>query len=101
MILLFPTISTIWNETATVVQALKCAIAKALLVLVTGEPSCTVTIEYATSYRTPPSLVFVASAWVPPGPGAEGSWNGNAVASTGVGDVDVPEPDGVVLVVEP
>jgi hypothetical protein len=45
MTLLWPTTSTIWNETATVVQALQWAIAKALFVLVTGAPSCTVTIE--------------------------------------------------------
>jgi hypothetical protein len=41
-------------------------------------------------------LVFVASAWVPPGPGAEGSWNGNAVAFTGVLVVDVLEVSGGV-----
>jgi hypothetical protein len=58
-----------------------------------------VTIEYATSYSTPPSLVFVASAWVPPGPGADGSWNGNAVALTGAGDVDVEAGGGVAVVV--
>jgi hypothetical protein len=39
-------------------------------------------------------LVFVASAWVPPGPGADGSWNGNAVAFTGVLVVDVLEVAG-------
>jgi hypothetical protein len=45
MILLWPMTRTIWKDTATVVHALQCAIAKALLVLVTGAPSCTVTIE--------------------------------------------------------
>jgi hypothetical protein len=44
-ILLCPMTSTIWKETATVVHALQCAIANALFVLVTGAPSCTVTIE--------------------------------------------------------
>jgi hypothetical protein len=39
MIRLCPTTRTIWNETATVVHALQCAIAKALFVLVTSAPS--------------------------------------------------------------
>jgi hypothetical protein len=38
-----PTIRTTWNETATVVQRLQLASAKALFVLVTGAPSLTVT----------------------------------------------------------
>lgn len=32
------------------------------------------------SYLTPPFVVLTASAWVPPGPGADGSLKGNAVA---------------------
>jgi hypothetical protein len=43
MFLLEPTISTSWNDTATVVQALQWAIAYALLVLVTSAPPVTVT----------------------------------------------------------
>lgn len=38
MILLCPMTRTTWNETATVVHALQCAIANALLVLVTSAP---------------------------------------------------------------
>src|SRR4051794_36448541 len=39
----------------------------------------------------PPSFVFTASAWFSCGPGAAGSWNGNAVAGTGA--VEAVEPD--------
>jgi hypothetical protein len=45
MILLWPITSTTRKDTATVVHAVQCAIANALLVLVTGALSCTVTIE--------------------------------------------------------
>ena len=38
-----PTIRTTWNDTATVVQALQLAKAKALLLFVTGLPPLTVT----------------------------------------------------------
>jgi hypothetical protein len=44
---------------------------------------------------TPPLVVFVARAWVPPGPGAAGSLNGKAVASE-VGLGLVPALDGLV-----
>lgn len=43
MFLLWPTTRTTWNETATVVHALQCAIAYALLVLVTLAPPLTST----------------------------------------------------------
>src|SRR5205809_705868 len=81
----WPTTSTSWNETATVVQALQLASAYAELVSSTASPPSTVTSEYATSYLMPPSVVLTASAWESCGPGAFGSLNGNAVAgATGV-----------------
>jgi hypothetical protein len=43
--LLWPTIRTTWNETATVVQAWQWAKAKALFLLVAAAPSWTVTRE--------------------------------------------------------
>ena len=48
IVLLWPMIRTIWNDTATVVHALQFAKAKALFVFDTDAPSFTVTSEYAT-----------------------------------------------------
>jgi hypothetical protein len=48
IVLLWPMISTTWNDTATVVHALQFAKANALFVLFTGAPFVTVTSEYAT-----------------------------------------------------
>src|SRR3954470_7255061 len=97
--LLVPTISTTWNDTATVVHALQLASANALFVLPTGAPSFTVTSEYATLYMTALSFVLTATACVPPGPGAFGSVNGNAAACTEPDGVDEPELAGADVVV--
>jgi hypothetical protein len=48
IVLLWPMISTTWNDTATVVHARQFAKANALFVLFTGAPFVTVTSEYAT-----------------------------------------------------
>ena len=53
-----------------------------------------VTSDYATLYGTAPSVVFTASACVPPWPGAFGSLNGNAAACTGPDDGALPEAAG-------
>jgi hypothetical protein len=49
ILLLCPTISTIWNDTATVVHASQFAKANAPFVFVTGAPFAIVTIAYAMS----------------------------------------------------
>ncbi len=64
----------------------------------TGEPSLTVTSEYATLYLTAPFVVLTESACESPGPGFDGSLNGNAVACIGAG-AELVVVVGVVVVV--